>query len=77
MKYLKISIPNLRKNLNDIIEQLRSSPVAIYSSERPVAYILSAKSYEALLEKLEDVDLTELAKSRLEGKRVQVDLSTL
>ena len=77
MKYLKISIPNLRKNLNDIIEQLRSSPVAIYSSERPVAYILSAKSYEALLEKLEDVDLTELAKSRLEGKRVQVDLSAL
>jgi antitoxin StbD len=77
MKYLKISIPNLRKNLNDIIEQLRSSPVAIYSSEKPVAYILSAKSYEALLDKLEDVDLTELAKSRLEGKRVQVDLSTL
>jgi antitoxin StbD len=77
MKYLKISIPNLRKNLNDIIEQLRSSPVAVYSSERPVAYILSAKSYEALLEKLEDVDLTELAKSRLEGKRVQVDLSAL
>jgi antitoxin StbD len=77
MKYLKISIPNLRKNLNDIIEQLRSSPVAVYSSKRPVAYILSAKSYEALLEKLEDVDLTELAKSRLEGKRVQVDLSTL
>jgi antitoxin StbD len=77
MKFLKISIPNLRKNLNDIIEQLRSSPVAVYSSKRPVAYILSAKSYEALLEKLEDVDLTELAKSRLEGKRVQVDLSTL
>jgi antitoxin StbD len=77
MKFLKISIPNLRKNLNDIIEQLRSSPVAVYSSERPVAYILSAKSYEALLEKLEDVDLTELAKSRLEGKRVQVDLSAL
>jgi antitoxin StbD len=77
MKYLKISIPNLRKNLNDIIEQLRSFPVAIYSSEKPVAYILSAKSYEALLDKLEDVDLTELAKSRLEGKRVQVDLSTL
>jgi antitoxin StbD len=77
MKHSKISISNLRKNLNDIIEQLRSSPVAVYSSERPVAYILSAKSYEALLEKLEDVDLTELAKSRLEGKRVQVDLSTL
>jgi antitoxin StbD len=77
MKYLKISIPNLRKNLNDIIEQLRSSPVAIYSSEKPVAYILSAKSYEALLDKLEDVDLTELAKGRLQGKRVQVDLSTL
>jgi antitoxin StbD len=77
MKHSKISISNLRKNLNDIIEQLRSSPVAVYSSERPVAYILSAKSYEALLEKLEDVDLTELAKSRLEGKRVQVDLSAL
>jgi antitoxin StbD len=77
MKYLKISIPNLRKNLNDIIEQLRSSPVAVYSSERPVAYILSAKSYEALLERLDDIDLNELTKSRLQGERVQVDLSTL
>ena len=77
MKHLKISISNLRKNLNNIIEQLRSSPIAVYSSKRPVAYILSAKSYESLLERLDDVDLTELAKNRLQGKRVQVDLSTL
>ena len=77
MKYSKISISNLRKNLNDIIEELRSSPIAVYSSKKHVAYILSAKCYEALLEKLDDVHLTELAKSRLQGKRVQVDLSTL
>jgi antitoxin StbD len=77
MKHSKISISNLRKNLNDIIEELRSSPIAVYSSKKPVAYILSAKCYEALLEKLDDVQLTELAKSRLQGKRVQVDLSIL
>jgi antitoxin StbD len=77
MKHSKISISNLRKNLNDIIEQLRSSPVAIYNSKKPVAYILSANSYESLLERLDDIDLNELAKSRLQGKRVQVDLSTL
>jgi antitoxin StbD len=77
MKHSKISISNLRKNLNNIIEQLRSSPIAVYSSKRPVASILSAKSYESLLERLDDIDLTELAKSRLQGKRVQVDLSTL
>jgi antitoxin StbD len=77
MKHSKISISNLRKNLNDIIEQLRSSPVVVYRSKRPVAYILSPKSYESLLERLDDIDLNELAKSRLQGKRVQVDLSTL
>jgi antitoxin StbD len=77
MKHSKISISNLRKNLNDIIEQLRSSPVVVYRSKRPVAYILSVKSYESLLERLDDIDLNELAKSRLQGKRVQVDLSTL
>ena len=77
MKYSKISISNLPKNLNNIIEQLRSSPIAVYSSKKPVAYILSAKSYESLLERLDDVDLTELVKGRLQGKRVQVDLSTL
>ena len=77
MKHSKISISNLRKNLNKIIEELRSSPIAVYSSKRPVAVILSAKSYESLLERLDDIDLTELAKSRLQGKRVQVDLSTL
>lgn len=77
MKHSKISISNLRKNLNDIIEQLRSSPVAICNSKKPVAYILSVKSYESLLERLDDIDLNELAKSRLKGKRIQVDLSTL
>ncbi len=77
MKHSKISISYLRKNLKEIIEQLRSSPLAVYSSERPVAYIFSAKSYEALIEKLDDADLTELAKSRLHGERVRVDLSTL
>jgi len=77
MKHSKISISNLRKNLNDIIEQVRSSPVVVYRSKRPVAYILSVKSYESLLERLDDIDLNELAKSRLQGKRVQVDLSTL
>jgi antitoxin StbD len=77
MKHSKISISNLPKNLNNIIEQLRSSPIAVYSSKKPVAYILSAKSYESLLERLDDVDLTELVKGRLQGKRVQIDLSTL
>lgn len=72
-----ISISDLRKNISSIIQDAGDSPVAVLNHNRPAAYILSAKAYEALLERLDDAYLMELAKKRVSGKRVKVKLSDL
>ena len=43
-----ISISDLRKNISSIIQDAGDSPVAVLNHNRPAAYILSAKAYEAL-----------------------------
>lgn len=72
-----ISISDLRKNISSIIQDAGDAPVAVLNHNKPAAYILSAKAYEALLERLDDANLTELAKKRMGGKRVKVNLSDL
>ena len=72
-----ISISDLRKNISSIIQDAGDAPVAVLNHNKPAAYILSAKAYEALLERLDDANLTELAKKRMNGKRVKVNLSDL
>jgi antitoxin StbD len=72
-----ISISDLRKNISSIIQDAGDSPLAVLNHNKPAAYILSAKAYEALMEKLDDAHLVEIAKKRLDGKRVKVKLSDL
>ena len=72
-----ISISDLRKNISSIIQDAGDAPVAVLNHNKPAAYILSAKAYEALLERLDDANLTELAKKRMSGKRVKINLSDL
>lgn len=46
-------------------------PVAILNRNEPVFYCVPAKAYEALMDKLEDVELNALADARLkDGKRL-------
>ena len=72
-----ISISDLRKNISTIIQDAGDSPLAVLNHNKPAAYILSARAYEALMERLDDAHLTELAKKRLNGKRVKVKLDDL
>jgi antitoxin StbD len=72
-----ISISDLRKNISSIIQDAGDSPLAVLNHNKPAAYILSAKAYEALMERLDDARLVEIAKKRLDGKRVKVKLSDL
>lgn len=53
------------------------SAVAVLNHNKPVAYLLSAKAYEALLDKLEDAELTKIVKERRGGKTVKVKLEDL
>ena len=73
-----ISVTDLRKmNPSKILKQAGGNPVAILNHNKPEAYLLSAKAYEKILDRLDDISLDEIVKKRLGGKTVRVSLDEL
>ena len=72
-----VSMTDLRRNPSGILEDAGDSPIAVLNHNKPTAYLLSAKAYEALLERLDDAELTKIVKQRQGGKRVKVTLEDL
>ncbi len=72
-----VSMTDLRRNPSAILEDAGDAPVAVLNHNKPAAYLLSAKAYEALLDRLEDAELTRTVKQRQGGKRVKVKLEDL
>ena len=72
-----VSMTDLRRNPSGILESAGDLPIAVLNHNKPAAYLLSAKAYEALLERLDDAELTKIAKQRQGGKRVKVALEDL
>jgi antitoxin StbD len=72
-----VSITELRRDPSGVLESAGDMPVAVLNHNTTTAYLLSAKAYEALLEKLDDVSLINLVNSRKGGKTVKVKLEDL
>lgn len=72
-----VSMTDLRRNPSGILEDAGDSPVAVLNHNKPTAYLLSARAYEALLERLDDAELAKVVKERQGGKRVKVKLEDL
>ena len=47
-----VSMPELTRNPSAVLEKTRPEPVAVLNHNRPVAYILPAHVYEAMLNRL-------------------------
>lgn len=73
------SVSELKKNPMGTVAAGEGFPVAILNRNEPAFYCVPAKTYEALMDKLEDMELNALADARLkEGKRlVRVKLDDL
>ncbi|MBA2593830.1 MAG: type II toxin-antitoxin system prevent-host-death family antitoxin [Pseudomonadota bacterium] len=72
-----VSITELKKNPSAIIEQAEGFPVAILNHNKPAAYLVPAAAFEALLDKLEDVELAAIVKAREGQAEVEVSLDDL
>jgi antitoxin StbD len=72
-----VSITELRRNPSQVIEEAHTGPVAILNHNRATAYLVSAKTYEAMMELLEDAQLAKLVKSRRGGPTRKVTLDEL
>jgi len=72
-----VSITDLRRNPGAVIEDANASPVAVLNHNRTAAYVVSAKTFEALMDGLEDNELAEIVRKRRGGKTVKVSLDDL
>ncbi len=69
------SVSELKKNPLGTVAAGEGSPVAILNRNEPAFYCVPAEAYEALMEKLEDLELNALADSRLADGQALVRVS--
>jgi antitoxin StbD len=72
-----VSITDLKKNPSAIIKEAEGAPVAILKHNRPSAYIVPADTFEAMLEKLDDLEIVRIVKERKKEKTVRMPLNEL
>lgn len=71
------SVSELKKNPMGTVASGEGFPVAILNRNAPAFYCVPAKAYEALIEKLEDMELNAIADSRQGQRVIKVKLDEL
>ncbi len=72
-----VSITELKRNPSAVIEAADNEAVAVLVHNRPSAYLVLARAYQDLRERLDDLELAELGRSRVEERRINVTLDEL
>lgn len=72
-----ISISELKKNPSAAIEAAEGFPIAILNRNTPAAYLVPAKAWEELMDRLDDIELAEIVRKRAGQKRIRVRLEDL
>jgi antitoxin StbD len=71
------SISELKKNPMGTVAAGEGFPVAILNRNEPAFYCIPAKAYEAMMDRLEDIELNALADSRKDQPEISVKLDEL
>jgi len=71
------SVSELKKNPMGTVAAGDGFPVAILNRNEPVFYCVPAKAYEALMEKLEDIELNAIVDARAGQPVVRIALDDL
>ncbi len=71
------SISELKRNPMGTVAAGDGFPVAILNHNEPAFYCVPAKAFEAMMERLEDLELSVIADERVGQKRVKVTLDEL
>jgi antitoxin StbD len=72
-----VSVSELKKNPSSVLANADGMPVAVLNHNRVMGYMVPAELYEAMMDRLDDLELVEIAKSRLGGGSVPVNLDDL
>ncbi|TNM64953.1 type II toxin-antitoxin system Phd/YefM family antitoxin [Aliirhizobium smilacinae] len=71
------SVSELKRNPMGTVAAGEGAPVAILNRNEPAFYCVPAKAYEAMLERLEDIELNLIADSRMDEPVIKVTLDDL
>ena len=71
------SVSELKRNPMGTVAAGEGFPVAILNRNEPAFYCVPAKAFEAMLDRLEDIELNAIADARKEARRVRVKLDEL
>jgi antitoxin StbD len=71
------SISELKKNPMAVIEQGDGFPVAVLNRNQPAFYCVPAEAYEAMMDKLEDIELAALVEERKDQSEIEVSIDDL
>jgi antitoxin StbD len=71
------SVSELKKNPMGTVAAGEGFPVAILNRNEPAFYCVPAKAYEAMMEKLEDLELNAIAEARRDQPVIKVTLDEL
>lgn len=74
---VSISISDLKKNPSAAIEAAGGFPVAVLNRNTPAAYLVPAKAWEELMDRLEDIELAELVRARAGQEEIEVSIDDL
>ena len=74
---MAVSVSDLKKNPTAIMAQADGEAVAVLNHNKVMAYMVPADAYEAMVERLDDLALVEIARARSDEAPVRVTLSEL
>lgn len=76
---LSVSISELKRNPQAIIDDADGEAIALLNRNKPTAYIVPAETYEELLELAEDIEIGRIIEARKSEKKlaVEVDINAL
>ena len=72
-----ISISDLKKNPSAAIAAAEGFPLAILNRNKPAAYLVPAKAWEAIMDQLEDIELVCIARERWDEPSIPVNIDDL
>ena len=70
-----VSISELKKNPSALLSQACGSPIAVLNHNKPAAYLIPAETYEALMDMIDDYELTQLVEERRGDKDQAITVS--
>lgn len=71
------SISELKKNPMAVVDAADGFPVALLNRNQPAFYCVPAAAYEALIDKLEDIELAAIVEARKYDPEIAVDINEL